>query len=1119
MSNSLTFGYCDPGFNCCDNGGGSGNPGAPGPQGPQGIAGPTGPAGPPGTGGGTGSGALRVGLTGNNGQVGPSQIENLYFNTDDGFTYTDIPGLTGGGAIIGNTKITDIEKYLFHQPPQVQNPTNPASTASQITLQWEKYTPITEKSSFAVAPSSLGVNFDWLPYIDDFRFGYQESNSSTWNEVSSSDVTGTTWLQYVNSNVSISGGPNELNTIHFQGINTSSSTSITKPDVTLTSLNVDIGQAAALGKSFRFRFAFTNQSSEQPNWVYWPDPSSGSIGFGNFGPPNPPQNISFSSTDYQSLSVNGNGASAPVIPAASGTGKDASLNTPYTNTLLSVRYGADVSGNKRIGYKQFEGKGQTLHQHKHFESNPQTNGPAWTQGVPAVDLSSIAYPEYRYVIELSNNNAYSSYYCSNSATDFSNVRAYAPPGAIDDIIVSIPTKSQVNANYANFLNTANFTSIHISGSSTLTAYRRDNGSYQKFTNLTKLGPTDSLSITAPLQNTFKIALNFGDSNGGNIPPLVTANGFVGNDCSGEELSYFRLDISGSNAPDLSSNWKIGGYSAFNNLDSSQSFSNANFSFTVGKMLDPGAVGPSGNIREEGYYLGCDLTNHRADNLTLTEIPDICNNGFEPYYYRLTQVYRNDISSNTTDENIKSIEFSIIQPPDQSLNIRDYRVTLGDPNGGEYFYGLELPSTFSVDISFNIENIHPTWGPDPSAATIWTNELFIDPNGINQKIDDSNATWGSTGSATEINVKDTLKFSEDNSPLGEGYDYTKLPFSRDISGGAGNQISTKSTFQNNKGLNPNPIIKSNSSDLSWNTKPLWWDYTWAPGTFSSPDTNFGTNVSSKTDVGVTWTSSSITNVVLCEPQNPFTCSFNTQPGPPNLRNNNFQSTLGNNEAMWAKDKWYGSNVSITTAPFNPYIDYTTQFHNSFLNTTGSGLQDYTGFNISGDSVAFSLNQTVTYTGSAILNATNNNIKWVTIKFDAASGAGNMGLTIDGVKPISNLSTNQLIYSKYFVFYMEETPGSNNYQWRNASNGLIGTKSNSPWLDVGNKTKQINGLRTWIEGQNDTVKGTNNGCLTSNWSSDTNYINSFYGSTNQTTRYIAIGAKEGETIGKIALTIEN
>ena len=116
MSNSLTFGYCDPGFNCCNNGGGSpgapGAPGAPGIPGVPGIAGPTGPAGPPGTGGGgTGSGALRVGLSGNNGQVGPSQIETLYFNTDDGFTYTDIPGLTGGGAIIGNTKITDIEKY------------------------------------------------------------------------------------------------------------------------------------------------------------------------------------------------------------------------------------------------------------------------------------------------------------------------------------------------------------------------------------------------------------------------------------------------------------------------------------------------------------------------------------------------------------------------------------------------------------------------------------------------------------------------------------------------------------------------------------------------------------------------------------------------------------------------------------------------------------------------------------------------------------------------------------------------------------------------------------------------------------------------------------------------
>ena len=83
MSNSLTFGYCDPGFNYCNNSGGSQGP--PGPPGPPGIAGPTGPAGPPGPpgtgGGGTGSGALRVGLSGSNGQVGPSQIETPYFNT------------------------------------------------------------------------------------------------------------------------------------------------------------------------------------------------------------------------------------------------------------------------------------------------------------------------------------------------------------------------------------------------------------------------------------------------------------------------------------------------------------------------------------------------------------------------------------------------------------------------------------------------------------------------------------------------------------------------------------------------------------------------------------------------------------------------------------------------------------------------------------------------------------------------------------------------------------------------------------------------------------------------------------------------------------------------------
>ena len=141
-------------------------------------------------------------------------------------------------------------------------------------------------------------------------------------------------------------------------------------------------------------------------------------------------------------------------------------------------------------------------------------------------MNSIAYPEYRYVIELSNNTTTSSYYCSNSATDFSNVRAYAPTTAIDDIIVSIPTKSQVNANYANFLNTANFTNITISGSSTLpSAYRRDDRSYQLFTNLYKLTPGQQIKIT-PSPNFFRTAINFGDSNGGNIPPLVTTTALL-----------------------------------------------------------------------------------------------------------------------------------------------------------------------------------------------------------------------------------------------------------------------------------------------------------------------------------------------------------------------------------------------------------------------------------------------------------------------------------------------------------------------------------------------------------------------------------------------------------------
>ena len=416
----------------------------------------------------------------------------------------------------------------------------------------------------------------------------------------------------------------------------------------------------------------------------------------------------------------------------------------------------------------------------------------------------------------------------------------------------------------------------------------------------------------------------------------------------------------------------------------------------------------------------------------------------------------------------------------------------------------IASTFSVDISFNIENIHPTWGPSPGTTTIWHNELFVDPAGINKSVDESNATWASTGSATEINVNDTLYFAESNIPSGEGDDYKEKPFSRDMS--AGNQISTVSSFQNNIGFGN--IDVSNITDLSWNSLALWWDYTWAP-TGGSPSTTFSNNIA--IDIG-----SGISSVQLCDPsgQNPFTCDFATQPGPPSIRNSSFQDILKYNEAMWAKDKWYGSNVSNTAT--NPYIDYATQFYNTF-SSGGTGLRNYSSNNSNGDSAP---SQTIAasknYTPNQV-NLNEDNIKWIMIKFNVSSGSGkNIGVNFwDGnsntwQNPLTT-TTGLKIYQDLVIFYMEKVPGTGTtYTW----GGNTSTKrNNSPWLDAGNISNATAGSVQTFLGSALTT-GSNNGCCLP---SNNNFIQQKINGA--TERYIAIGIFEGKVVNKIRLTVGN
>ena len=629
-------------------------------------------------------------------------------------------------------------------------------------------------------------------------------------------------------------------------------------------LQVDIGQAAGLGNSYRFRFAFINQSSQQPNWVYWPDPSNSSISFGNFGPANPPQSITLNSSDYNNLYVNGLGAA---VPPGFATGKDASLNTPYSNTLLSVAYGADVSGNKIPNYKQFEGFGFTSPQFQSFQTALQTSGPSWSTSTNF--LNSIAYPEYKYVIDLSNNNSTSSYYCINDSADFSNYKAYAPISAIDDVTIRIPTKNQVDSNYSNFLDETDFTlNITKNGLNTtpIKAYQRNIPNYIEFNDLYFLTAADTLEII-PQGNNYKTSVNFGDSDGSEPPPGVDQNSFVGNDCSGENLTYYKLDIINSNVSDISSNWKVGGTVAFNELDLDENISNSKLSFKVSKLKSLGI----NDERLEGYYLGADIYDSSASNLTLNDIPDICNNNFAPYYYRLTQVYRDNINNTNTLQKIKEKDFNIIKKPDDPTNLSNISYLISNPNlnTNDYFYGNELPTNSSqpikFQISFDINKLDPVWAPSFALDNdgLYDISLNYNPNQINGNkilVDASASDWEPSGTNTIYQVNSI------NLEVHYTTDYNNFKYSRDICNnnyGAGEQFSIGLQIKNNVTLTPtvsDSFIVTN--DLSGNTKAWWWDFSWGPTTFN----DLPTSNSAIFDIPNTMT------ITLLDSINPFTANL-------------------------------------------------------------------------------------------------------------------------------------------------------------------------------------------------------------------------------------------------------
>jgi hypothetical protein len=949
--------------------------------------------------------------------------------------------------------LPNVDELLFDNPPA---PTNGSygSSASDISLNWNP--PVQTQAAFNFVNGLNGNSYNFLPYVNDFEFGYRESTSSTYSTISS--FTGS----YIPINVN-------------KAIITNTNTGSVSAQVTGGNLlEVDL-TTSAIGKSYNFRIAYKNNSVDT-NWkyLYIPEPSSSVIGFGLPGPAYPPINpLSFTSTDYNNLSISGTG----------GVAMDTSLNIAYGSSILDIGYGVDISGVKRSNSIQVGGNTSQVQfdASAGFPNQTPYNSKTWSN-----TLNSIAYPEYKY------NTQVGTYYAINSSEDFSNQKIYDTTGISAEKFVRIPDRNDVTSVYNTNISSKNFSPTIQESISSTTALKRTN--YTSVSNLYFLSDASLISFKDTTNTEYQLLANYGSPIANpSENNYVVANSLLGLDASGQNLTYIQLEASGNTIYyDISSSYRKG----WINQDTDETKTSTYFTLSVSKTK---AVENLSDVtRTEGYYLGFDVSNILLQNVDLSSFPDICNNSYQPYNFNIKQIL--DASGGSKQIFQKSSNFSTARLPIEDTSINNFSVSINNPqltSGNTQFYGLTLPTSsaageLTFDVQFDITNLDPTWAPlDGTAArSLYDLSLIYNPTGTTINTDTKNSSWVPSGTNTTYSVNETLIVDYQGN---SSDDYFKFPYSRDVSG-AGNQFSINLQIENNilRNETVSPVYVQN--DLSGGGKAWWWDFTW---NILGPVPEIGpTNVPNISISGLTLTP----EVKLMETINVLDVSINQFTDVSfGIGFNNTQS-INNYTAMWAKDGFYGdSSGGFISNNLNPYIDY-NQFYGQ--------SRDYSNLDGSG------IDQTIVYGGTTVyylggsVTFNYNNLKWFILRLNNQSTGleANYNMLVD----ISGLTLG----TDYSLFYQEEVitkvSGNEPYGW-----SVGGLQFFTPWLDAANKNKPtISSLNTFAQGQTNSPSGALNG--TNLGTSPASATIKRWRSSDLIYQYLAIGLKPGKVANSISIT---
>ena len=378
------------------------------------------------SGGGGGAGEINIGTyTDTSTTIFPT-ITTLLFDASS-FTL-DLSGTStikididvSGGS--GEVTYSDLS-YLLFDKPLISTDCSGYSTGSQnITVKWQPPSQTKAAFNFTTSSNTSADEYNYLPFINDLIIGYQVSGTSTWSDFTySTDVTGSSGF-----------APVKVNQLD---VTNTGSLPVTKSVTGTTGSNAKINlnlTSNAIGKSYQFRIAYTNNSEDTAwNYLYCPDPSY--IPFGNPGPALAPTVLTINSTSYQELDVGGSG----------GQYMDSSLNLPWGGTIVKIGYGLDVSGQRSNNSVQVDG--HSINQFTFDVSLGWWNGSNYNAQSWTTNQDNVAYPEYLY------NSVANTYYAVNSAEDFSRTQVYYTGSNKADGVI-IPSRSAVTNEYDKFLN-------------------------------------------------------------------------------------------------------------------------------------------------------------------------------------------------------------------------------------------------------------------------------------------------------------------------------------------------------------------------------------------------------------------------------------------------------------------------------------------------------------------------------------------------------------------------------------------------------------------------------------------------------------------------------------------